>query len=239
MVQAVYCGVARQYTGSAGKITNWQIGVFASHVSRHGHAFIDRALYLPKEWTHDRRRLKAAHVPNNVVFATKPQIARRMITRAIAAKVPFSFVATDTVYGTGMIEALFRNAGKGYPGRRCKSRAPFLGLASVCQRHRRHECAQPSRDRVATPVVRRRSQRAAFTRLGLRRTGRSRGRNRSRGTDTRLLIRRNIAAGDMLLLRLVSQGHADGQAGGGGGHRWAVEDIFGAAKNEFGLGSPI
>jgi SRSO17 transposase len=108
------CGVARQYTGSAGKITNCQIGVFASYVSRHGHAFIDRALYLPKEWTDDRRRLKAAHVPNNVEFATKPQIARRMITRAIAAKVPFSFVATDTVYGTGMIETLLRNAGKGY-----------------------------------------------------------------------------------------------------------------------------
>src|SRR5678809_1089123 len=107
------CGVARQYTGSAGKITNCQIGVFAAYVSRHGHAFIDRALYLPKEWTDDRRRLKAAHVPNNVEFATKPQIARRMITRAIAAKVPFSFVATDTVYGTGMIEALLRNAGKG------------------------------------------------------------------------------------------------------------------------------
>ena len=108
------CGVARQYTGSAGKITNCQIGVFASYVSRHGHAFIDRALYLPKEWTDDRRRLKAVHVPKNVEFATKPQIARRMITRAIAAKVPFSFVAADTVYGTGMIEALLRNAGKGY-----------------------------------------------------------------------------------------------------------------------------
>src|SRR6201997_2024198 len=108
------CGVARQYTGSAGKITHCQIGGFASYGSRGGHAFIDRALYLPKEWTDDRRRLKAAHVSNNVEFATKPQIARRMITRAIAAKVPFSFVATDTVYGTGMIEALLRNAGKGH-----------------------------------------------------------------------------------------------------------------------------
>src|SRR5262249_17984121 len=108
------CGVARQYTGSAGKITNCQIGVFASYVSRHGHAFIDRALYLPKEWTDDRRRLKAAHVPNNVEFATKPQIACRMIARAIAAKVPFCFVATDTVYGTGKIEASLRDAGKGY-----------------------------------------------------------------------------------------------------------------------------
>src|SRR3954451_926541 len=57
------CGVARQYTGSAGKVTNCQIGVFAAYVSRHGHAFIDRALYLPKTWTDDPARLSAAHVP--------------------------------------------------------------------------------------------------------------------------------------------------------------------------------
>lgn len=57
------CGVARQYTGSAAKTINCQIGVFAAYVSRHGHAFIDRALYLPKEWTDSPARLKAAHVP--------------------------------------------------------------------------------------------------------------------------------------------------------------------------------
>jgi SRSO17 transposase len=56
------CGVARQYTGSAGKITNCQIGVFAADVSRHGHAFIDRSLYLPKAWIDDPPRLAAAHV---------------------------------------------------------------------------------------------------------------------------------------------------------------------------------
>jgi SRSO17 transposase len=108
------CGVARQYTGSAGKITNCQIGVFASYVSRHGHAFIDRALYLPKEWTDEPARLKAAHVPSDVGFAPKPKIARRMIARAIAAKVPFSFVAADSVYGTGEMETLLRKEGKGY-----------------------------------------------------------------------------------------------------------------------------
>jgi len=57
------CGMGRQYTGSAGKITNCQIGVFAAYVSRHGHAFIDRALYLPKAWTDDPARMAAAHVP--------------------------------------------------------------------------------------------------------------------------------------------------------------------------------
>ena len=68
------CGVARQYTGSAGKITNCQIGVFASYVSQHGHAFIDRALYLPKAWAEAPVRRSRAHVPEAVEFATKPAI---------------------------------------------------------------------------------------------------------------------------------------------------------------------
>jgi len=76
------CGVGRQYTGSAGKIANCQIGVFASYVSRHGHAFIDRALYLPKAWTDDRDRMARAHVPDNLSFLTKPALALKMIERA-------------------------------------------------------------------------------------------------------------------------------------------------------------
>ena len=88
--------------------------MFASYVSRHGHAFIDRGLYLPKEWTDDPDRLKAAHVPDDAGFATKPQIARRMIARSLAAEVPFAYVAADSVYGTGDIETMLRKAGKGY-----------------------------------------------------------------------------------------------------------------------------
>lgn len=64
------CGVGRQYTGSAGKIANCQIGVFAAYVSRHGHALIGRALYLPKAWTDDPARMAAAHVPPGTAFAT-------------------------------------------------------------------------------------------------------------------------------------------------------------------------
>src|SRR5215210_4227602 len=79
------CGVGRQYTGSAGKITRCQIGVFAAYVSRHGHALIDRALYLSKAWTDDPARRAAAHVPPTTAFATKPRLAREMIKRAIAA----------------------------------------------------------------------------------------------------------------------------------------------------------
>src|SRR4051812_47421808 len=108
------CGVARQYTGSAGKITNCQIGVFAAYVSRHGHGFIDRALYLPKAWADDPARRAAAHVPPDTFFATKPVLALAMIARAIAAGVPFAWVTADTVYGTGEIEMALRRAGKGY-----------------------------------------------------------------------------------------------------------------------------
>ncbi len=106
--------MGRQYTGSAGKITNCQIGVFASYVSRHGHAFIDRALYLPKAWTDDPGRLAAAHVPSEVAFATKPRLAVQMIGRAIAANIPFSWVVADTVYGVGELEMALRRAGRGY-----------------------------------------------------------------------------------------------------------------------------
>src|SRR5665648_146548 len=108
------CGVGRQYTGSAGKITNCQIGVFACYVSRHGHAFIDRTLYLPKSWTDDPARMSAAHVPAETRFATKPTLAGAMIERALAAQVPFSWVAADSVYGVGTIETSLRRAGKGY-----------------------------------------------------------------------------------------------------------------------------
>jgi SRSO17 transposase len=70
------CGAARQYTGSAGKITNNQTGVFASHISRHGHAFIDRALYLPKEWTDDPDRVETTYVPQMPDLRPNPSLRR-------------------------------------------------------------------------------------------------------------------------------------------------------------------
>jgi SRSO17 transposase len=108
------CGVGRQHTGSAGKITNCQIGVFAAYVSVNGHAFIDRRLYLPKDWTDAPARLAAAHGPAAVRFATKPRLAVGMIERALEAGVPFAWVATDSIYGVGEVESVLRRAGKGY-----------------------------------------------------------------------------------------------------------------------------
>jgi SRSO17 transposase len=93
-------GVARQYSGTAGRVENCQIGVFLAYASGTGHALIDRELYLPKEWAEDPARREAAGIPKEVVFATKPELARRMIARAIAAEVPFAWVLGDEVYGS-------------------------------------------------------------------------------------------------------------------------------------------
>ena len=108
------CGVGRQYTGSAGKITSCQIGVFAAYVSDRGCAFIDRQLYLPKDWTNTPERRSAAQVPDGIRFVTKPQMAAAMIERALAAGAPFDWVAADTIYGVGKVEMQLRRAGKGY-----------------------------------------------------------------------------------------------------------------------------
>src|SRR5437773_813693 len=91
-------GVARQYTGTAGRVENCQVAVFLSYAARGGHALIDRDLYLPKSWTADPARCAAAGIPAGTAFATKPKLARRMISRALDAGVPASWVTADEVY---------------------------------------------------------------------------------------------------------------------------------------------
>jgi SRSO17 transposase len=93
-------GVARQYTGTAGRIENAQVGVFLAYTSRHGTALIDRALYLPREWTDDPDRCEKAGIPEGTAFATKPRLAKAMLGRAFAAGVPAAWVTGDEVYGS-------------------------------------------------------------------------------------------------------------------------------------------
>ena len=93
-------GVARQYTGTAGRVENSQVGVFLAYAAPDGaRALIDRELYLPKAWTADRDRCRAAGIADDVAFATKPELAWQMIERAADAGVPFSWVTGDEVYG--------------------------------------------------------------------------------------------------------------------------------------------
>lgn len=235
------CGVARQYTGSAGKITNCQIGVFAAYVSHRGHAFIDRALYLPKSWTSDHVRMTRAHVPTDASFATKPALAAQMILRAIAAGVPFAWVAADSVYGVGDIEQTLRRAGKGY----------VLGVSS--NHHFGSWVGKPAVAGTAAEIAQDLDP-AAWQRLSAG-DGTKGARlhdwvylkladldaadydeDRS-GIWTRgLLIRRNIADGELAFFTTWSP------AGTGidtlirvEGRRWAIEDSFETAKNELGL----
>jgi SRSO17 transposase len=235
------CGVARQYTGSAGKITNCQIGVFASYVSRHGHAFIDRELYLPKEWTDDTDRLKAAHVPDEVGFATKPQIARQMIARALAAKVPFAFVAADSVYGTGDIETMLRKAGKGY----------VLGVAAnhVFRSWGKKQLIGGTAAKIAQSLAKSAWRRLSsgegtkgprlhdWAYLELADLDVAQYNSTLTGEWTRgLLIRRNIADGAVAFFSTwCPKGTPAKKLIAVEGRRWAIEDSFETAKNELGL----
>jgi SRSO17 transposase len=92
-------GVKRQYTGTAGRVENAQVAVLLVYASPAGHAVVDRELYLPKDWTRDPERMRAAGVPDQVGFATKPALATRMVTRALDAGVPAAWVTGDEVYG--------------------------------------------------------------------------------------------------------------------------------------------
>jgi SRSO17 transposase len=235
------CGVGRQYTGSAGKVTNCQIGVFAAYVSRHGHAFIDRALYLPKSWTSDAARLTAAHVPEGTAFATKPALAVEMIKRAIAAGVPVSWVAADAVYGVGDIEGALRRAGKGY----------VLGVKS--DHHFGSWAGKPAVAGSADEIAR------GLEPTSWQRLSAGEGTKGARlhdwayceladldaaeydedrsGLWTRgLLIRRTISDGDLAFFSTwCPAGTAIQTLVAVEGHRWAIEDSFETAKNELGL----
>ena len=235
------CGVARQYTGSAGKITNCQIGVFASYVSRHGHAFIDRALYLPKAWTDDLERRTRAHVPEAVQFATKPALARAMIERALLADVPFSWVAADSVYGVGAIEMALRRAGKGY----------VLGVSanhSFTSWAKPHAVSGTARDIAGAlpPEAWQRLSAGSGTKgerlhdwayLDLADLDAGDFNADFRGVWTRgLLIRRNISDGELAFFTTwCPQGTGMDTLVRVEGHRWAIEDSFETAKNELGL----
>ena len=235
------CGVARQYTGSAGKITNCQIGVFAAYVSRHGHAFIDRALYLPQAWTSDPARMAGAHVPPDTGFATKPVLALAMIDRAINAGVPFAWVTADTVYGTGAVERALRRAGKAY----------VLGVSATSQFN--SWGAKPPVAGTAAEIA------AALDPCAWHRLSAGTGAKGERlfdwayleladleaaayneslsGLWTRgLLIRRTITDGTLAFFATWCPARTERETlVAVEGRRWAIEDGFETAKNELGL----
>src|SRR6476661_6339646 len=199
------CGVARQYTGSAGKITNCQIGVFAAYVSGKGHAFIDRALYLPQAWADDPARRAAAHVPQQIAFATKPHLARAMVERAIAAGVPFAWVVGDSIYGVSEVEMTLRRAGKGY----------VLGVNSNSQFNSWD--TKPPVAGTAAEIA------SALDPSAWRRLSAGAGAKGERLFDLAFFATWCPAGTPVAVLVTVE------------GQRWAIEDSFETAKNELGL----
>lgn len=235
------CGVGRQYTGSAGKITNCQIGVFASYVSCHGHAFIDRALYLPKAWTDDPARMAAAHVPPETAFATKLGLALAMIGRAMTAEVPFAWVAADSVYGVGGIETALRRAGKGYvlgvnanhPFNSWDKPQPVAGTAAAIA----GKLSPDDWARLSAGEGTKGERLHDWAYLELADLDAAEYNDALDGQWTRgLLIRRNIADGDLAYFSTwCPAGTSIETLVRVEGRRWAIEDSFETAKNELGL----
>jgi len=228
-------GVQRQYSGTAGKVENCQIGVFLAYGSRYGRAFLDRELYLPRVWTGDLGRCWEAGVPEDVIFRTKGQLAQEMIGRAVGAGVPFAWVAGDTVYGNDRRLRRWLEEQEIPYVLAVKSNEPLWadtgdGAAPVSARELARRIPDAGWHRLSAGDGSKGPRFYDWARLPVR---------PGMGLDQGywLLVRRSIAdpedlayyacfgAGDVPLAELVRVA----------GTRWVIEDIFKEAKGEVGL----
>jgi len=229
-------GVQRQYSGTAGRVENCQLGVFLAYVSPAGRALIDAELYLPRSWTGDRARCAAAGIPDQVGFATKPALAQALLGRALDAGVPAQWVTADEAYGQdhkfrafleqrrlGYVVAVpcSQSVGPGTGYGNTGSRADVLAAAAPEQAWKRLSAG----DGAKGP----RLYDWALATLPASEPG--------TGSERWLLVRRSITDPGELAYYLCS-----GPAGTGidqlvriAGSRWAIEECFQTAKNETGL----
>lgn len=107
-------GVMRQYSGTAGRTENQQVGVFLAYATQRGCALIDRALYLPEEWAQDPERRREAHIPEAITFATKPQLAQQMLAHVFTSPLPVRWVIADTLYGHDELRGWLETQGQPY-----------------------------------------------------------------------------------------------------------------------------
>jgi len=224
-------GTQRQYTGTAGRIENTQVGVFLAYASPRGRALIDRRLYLPTSWTDDPDRCAAAGVPRDVAFATKPQLAGDMIGAALDGGVAAGWVAADEVYGNdSAFRARLQARGVGYVlAVSCDHRVPLDG-GKVRLRADRIAADLP------TDAWHRRSAGAGskgprwydWAWLDLTTTGGRAGHS--------LLIRRNTTTGELAFYRCWSPRPVPlATLVRVAGVRWMVEETFQAGKGQVGL----
>jgi len=230
-------GVQRQYSGTAGRVENCQLGVFLAYAGPQGRALIDRELYLPRSWTDDRDRCREAGVPDDVPFATKPELARLMLGRALDAGVPAAWVTAGEAYGKdrkfrdwleqrriGYVAAVAGN--QAVPGSSGTSRADVLAAHAPDQAWKRRSCGNGAKgprvfDWAAATLPEDGSEPPGWSRY--------------------LLVRRSLARNAKGKLELAYHlccapaGMPDEELIRVAGSRWAIEECFQTAKNETGL----
>jgi SRSO17 transposase len=234
-------GVQRQYSGTAGRIENCQLGVFLAYATSKGRTLIDRELYLPKTWTGDRERCRDAAIGDEVEFATKAVLAQEMLGRALDAGVPASWVAADEAYGQdhkfrtwcerrriGYVVAVPRS--QAIPAGVGSGRADHTAAAAPAQAWKRLSCADGAKGpRLFDWAV----------------ASLPAGEHTPSGWGRRLLVRRQILTDDQLdagkqpelayYLCAGPPGTRDEDLIGVAGARWAIEECFQTAKTEVGL----
>ncbi len=227
-------GVQRQYSGTAGRIENCQLGVFLTYASKAGHTLVDRELYLPKSWTEDRERCRAADVPEEVVFATKPELAARMLWRALDAGLCAKWVTGDTVYGS------HRPLREGL-----EARKQAYALAVSCQEQVEVQGERKRVDQIAAGLGRDQWQRLSagdgskgprdfdWARVEL-------SKPKQEGWQFWLVVRRSLVEGEKpadlaYVLVFAPSGTTLAQMATAIGTRWTVEQCFEEGKGEVGL----
>jgi len=227
-------GVQRQYSGTAGRIENCQIGVFLTYASRGNHTLVDRELYLPKSWTQDPERCRAADVPEEVVFATKPELAGRMLWRTLDAGLCAKWVTGDTVYGS------HRPLRAGL-----ESRKQAYALAVSCQEQVEVQGERKRVDRIADGLEPDQWQRLSagegskgprefdWTCVELTKPEHD-------GWQRWLVVRRSLISGEKpadlaYVLVFAPSGTRLSEMAAATGTRWTVEQCFEEGKGEVGL----
>lgn len=227
-------GVQRQYSGTAGRIENCQVGVFLTYTSQAGHTLVDRELYLPKSWTQDPERCREAGVPEEVVFATKPELAARMLQRTLEAGLDAKWVTGDTVYGS------HRPVRQGL-----EARKQAYALAVSCQEQVEVEGEWKRVDRIAEGFEPEQWQRIAvgdgskgprefdWARIEL-------AKPKQQGWQRWLVVRRSLVEGEKAaerayVLVFAPTGTTLSEMATAIGTRWSVEQCFEEGKGEVGL----
>jgi SRSO17 transposase len=227
-------GVQRQYSGTAGRIENCQIGVFLTYASQSDHTLVDRELYLPKSWTQDPERCRGANVPEKVGFATKPELAARMLWRTLDAGLCARWVTGDTVYGS------HRPLREGLEGR-----SQAYALAVSCQERVEVQGERKRVDRIADELEPGQWQRITvgdgskgprefdWARVELDKPEQD-------GWQRWLVVRRSTVSGEKpaelaYVLVFAPSGTTLAEMATAVGTRWTVEQCFEEGKGEVGL----